>query len=204
MAENLLVISMTIMSIHHGFKTWYVGLAKRSSKLYLNPKYSKNLCFISPLKESDDYRLSYKLGNLQRLSIYGWISRYHPAGPNRPGTELSFCPNPIFYGPYAKSALVNARLINHCNPSCCKNLQGDDMDFYQYYGKLNKKTQKFKPGSKSVFKFGTQRLSLSTSRTIKHRTFEKVFFRPLFPPSQGWDNHASRMQHPQLARFTTP
>ena len=106
------------------------------------------------MKESDDYRLSYKLGNLQRLSIYGWISHHHPSGPDKPGSELSYCPS-AWYGLNKKSALVNSRLINHCNPSCCTYAQGDPMDTYEYYGKLNKKTQKFKPGSKSVYHLGS-------------------------------------------------
>ena len=59
------------------------------------------------------------------------------------------------YGPNAKSALVNARLINHCNKKCCTYAQGDSMDTYEYYGKLNKKTQKFKPGSKSIYQLGS-------------------------------------------------
>ena len=95
------------------------------------------------------------MGNLQRLSIYGWISHHHPAGPDKPGDELGYCPSGTWYGPNAKSALVNARLKNRCDRckhcsanGCCQYMQGDAMDTYEEgYAKLNKKTQKMKPGS---------------------------------------------------------
>jgi len=129
----------------------------------------KNPKWIKELLEDSNFRLSYKLGDRQRLLKYGWWDTSRIAfisllkqGRAKKGEELTFCPHDTT-GP-SKSRLLNSRLVMPCSDGSTPGKEGgcpikgsdrnkcdgyftrDEIDYYSLYGKYNKKTKKFKEG----------------------------------------------------------